>query len=146
MRNSTLHADDFHAWTEEQAALLRAGRVAEADIAHIAEEIESLGRAEKRELLSRLVILILHLLKWQHQPFHRGASWRVSIANTRDELAAHLEDNPSLAPQIPLAIETAYRRARRHAAAETGLDEAAFPAACPWDYAQMMDETFWPAL
>jgi hypothetical protein len=70
---------DFYAWANEQAALLRAGELAQADIEHIAEEIESMGKTEKRELVSRLRVLMLHLLKWRFQPLGRTASWEASI-------------------------------------------------------------------
>jgi hypothetical protein len=83
----SLHESDFYAWSLELAALLRAGRVGEAALAAIAEEIESLGKTEKRELVSRLTVLLLHLLKWESQPAGRGNSWRLSIANARDEIA-----------------------------------------------------------
>jgi hypothetical protein len=77
MSNSSLYERDFYAWTQKQAALLRENRVSEADIANIAniaDEIESMGRSEKRELISRLTVLLLHLLKWQYQPSLRGTS------------------------------------------------------------------------
>jgi hypothetical protein len=77
MSNSSLYEREFYAWTQEQAALLRENRVSEADIANIAniaDEIESMGRSEKRELISRLTVLLLHLLKWQYQPSLRGTS------------------------------------------------------------------------
>ena len=93
MKNS-LYDRDFYAWANEQAALLRAGKLMEADIQNIAEEIESMGRSEKRELVSRLTVLLLHLLKWQFQPGLRGTSWRLSIENTRYQLEEHIEDNP----------------------------------------------------
>ena len=76
--SNSLYDRDFYAWANQQAALLRAGRLAEADIENIAEEIESMGRSEKRELVSRLVVLLQHLLKWQFQPLFRGASWRLT--------------------------------------------------------------------
>jgi len=142
---ATLYERDFYAWAYEQAALLRAGNLSAADIENIAEEIESMGRSERRELVSRLALLLLHLLKWQYQPERRGASWEASIANTRDQLADHLRDNPSLKSQIPDAIAAAYRYARRDAAGETSLKIATFPQTCPWSYEQAMDEGFWPA-
>ncbi|MBF0306141.1 MAG: DUF29 domain-containing protein [Alphaproteobacteria bacterium] len=145
MPGSSLYETDFYAWANEQAALLRAGRLSQADIGHIAEEIESMGRTERRELVSRLTVLLLHLLKWQYQPTHRGASWRLTIANTRDDLADHLADNPSLKSHIGDAIVSAYRRARRQAAAETGHPENAFPEGCPYSLAQLADAEFWPA-
>ncbi len=87
---------DFHAWPTEQAALLRAGRWSEADTRHIAEEIETLGRGQRRELVDRLAVLLLHLLKWSHQPERRGKSWRLTVEEQRRQLARHLRDNPSL--------------------------------------------------
>jgi hypothetical protein len=140
----SLHESDFYAWSLEQAALLRAGRIGEADLDAIAEEIESMGKTEKRELVSRLTVLLLHLLKWRHQPSHRGKSWRLSIANARNEIIDHLEDNPSLKVVLDSAMEQAYRSARLKAAIETELDEDAFPARCPWSFAEVMDEGFWP--
>src|SRR5271165_2767116 len=107
----SLHDSDFYAWSLEQAALLRAGRVGEADLAAIAEEIESIGKTEKRELVSRLTVLPLHLVKWRFQPAGRGSSWRLSIANARDEIADLLDDNPSLKSVIGEVTASAYRYA-----------------------------------
>ncbi len=144
MPQSNLYADDFFAWANEQAALLRAGKLAQADIEHIAEEIESMGKTEKRELISRLTVLLLHLLKWQFQPGLRGNSWRNSIRIQRREIAAHMEDNPSLKHVLPQAIEQAYGIAVLQAETETGLPETAFPANCPWSFEAMMSENVWP--
>jgi Domain of unknown function DUF29 len=144
MPSSPLYERDFYAWANEQAALLREGKLKEADIAHIAEEIESMGRTEKRELISRLTVLALHLLKWHHQPGLRGPSWRATIRLQRHDLTAHLGDNPSLKALLPEAIEQAYGRAVIEAEAETGLPEFTFPAACPWSFEEMMSEDFWP--
>ena len=141
----TLHDSDFYAWSLEQAALLRAGRVDEADLSAIAEEIESMGKTEKRELVSRLTVLLLHLLKWRFQPSGRGNSWRLSIANARDEIADLMADNPSLKSVIGEVMASAYRYARRKAAIETNMSEEAFPAASPWSFAEATDEAFWPA-
>ena len=108
---SLLYDRDFYAWSRQQAELLRAGKLAEADIEHIAEEIDSMGRTEKRELISRLTVLLLHLLKWRYQPGKRGPSWEASIANQREDIADHLDDNPSLKPLLPQALASAYRKA-----------------------------------
>lgn len=88
MSDSTfnLYTEDFYAWANQQAALLRAGKLEAADIAHIAEEIESMGRGEKRELINRLAMLLMHLLKWQYQPGLRGNSWRLTIREQRIRL------------------------------------------------------------
>ena len=144
MSNSSLYDRDFYAWTSEQAALLREGRLSDADIANIAEEIESMGRSEKRELVSRLTVLLLDLLKWQYQPGLRGASWRASIQVQRISLETHLGDNPSLKAVMPDATAQAYRIARIEAGKETGLATESFPALAPWDFAQMVNEDFWP--
>ncbi len=144
MPSSPLYERDFYAWANEQAALLREGKLKEADIAHIAEEIESLGRTEKRELISRLTILALHFLKWHYQPGLRGPSWRATIRLQRHDLISHLGDNPSLKALLPEAIERAYERAVIEAEAESGLRKSAFPAACPWPFETMIREDFWP--
>ncbi len=144
MSKSALYDQDFYAWANEQAALLRAGKLSAADIEHIAEEIESMGKAEKRELVNRLTVLLLHLLKWQFQPVRRSNSWRATIRVQRLELSRHLRDNPSLKPKVPEAIADAHVTAVIQAADETGLPESAFPATCPWSFEQVMDAEFWP--
>lgn len=142
---TTSHYDqDFYAWANEQAALLRSGKLAEADIENIAEEIESMGRSEKRELVSRLSVLLLHLLKWQFQPALRGNSWRLSIENTRYQLEDHLNDNPSLKSQLDQVMRNAYRRALNDAAIETGLARDSFPNDCPYTFDRAVNLDFWP--
>ncbi len=137
---SDLYERDFYAWSNEQATLLRAGNLAAADIAHIAEEIESMGRSEKRELVSRLTVLLLHLLKWRYQTERRSRSWELSIDNSRFALIKHLADNPSLKASLTEALETAYYTARRDAAIETGMPLETFPADCPWTFEQAMQD------
>lgn len=141
---SLLYERDFFAWSREQAELLRAGKLAQADVEHIAEEIDSMGRTEKRELISRLSVLVLHLLKWRHQPDKRGPSWEASIRVQRYDIEDHLDDNPSLKPLLPQALASAYRRASLEAVAETELPSATFPEACPWTVEQVLDGGFWP--
>ena len=142
---SRLYDQDFYAWANEQAELLRAGNLSAADIEHIAEEIESMGKTEKRELVSRLTVLLLHLLKWRYQPNLQGPSWRTTIVNQRFDIVDHLDDNPSLKSLLAEAMTRAYRKAIRDAGLETGLPEATFPTTCPWTFEQIMDETFWPS-
>ena len=144
MGNTADYEADFYGWAMEQARLLRAGRLTEADIENIAKEIESMGRSQKSELVSRLAGILLHLLKWQFQPGLRGQSWRLNVMNQRDQLASHIEENPSLKPAIPDALSRAYRYARRDAQSETGLPEATFPQVCPYTFEQALDEAFWP--
>jgi hypothetical protein len=142
--NSKLYDRDFYAWSHEQAALLRAGQTADADLANIAEEIESMGKGEKRELVSRTVVLLLHLAKWRFQPNLRGRSWRLSIEGQRVDISELLADNPSLRPMLADVITQAWRRAVIDAQRETGLDASAFPTECPWTAEQALDDAFWP--
>ncbi|HRJ61904.1 MAG TPA: DUF29 domain-containing protein [Azospirillaceae bacterium] len=141
---TTRYEADFFAWANEQAALLRAGKLSAADIEHIAEEIEDMGRAEQRELENRLKQLLLHLLKWRFQPERRGSSWQASIRIQRVEIAKHVKKNPSLKADIAETMSDAYEVAQIAAAGETGLLETVFPAECPWSYEQIMDAGFWP--
>ncbi len=141
---SPLYDRDFFAWSREQAQLLRAGKLTHADIEHIAEEIESMGRTEKRELVSRLEVILLHLLKWRYQPGKRGPSWEASIRIQRYSIEDHLDDNPSLKSLLPQALASAYRKAALEAVAETGLAGATFPKTCPWTVEEVLDDGFWP--
>ena len=141
---SPLYDRDFYAWSRQQAELLRKGRLADADIEHIAEEIDSMGRTEKRELISRLSVLLLHLMKWRYQADKRSPSWEASVRVQRNRLVDHLDDNPSLKPSLPNALASAYRDASLEAVAETGLPGDTFPDTCPWTIEQILDGAFWP--
>lgn len=135
---------DFYGWAMEQAALLRAGRLDDVDVAHLAEEIEDLGKSEKRELTSRLTVLLTHLLKWQLQPERRGRSWRLTIAEQRDSVLDHLDDNPSLRAQLPDILARAWRSGLRAAQSQTELELDLFPRANPWTQQQILDAEFYP--
>jgi hypothetical protein len=141
---SPLYDRDFFAWSREQAELLRAAKLAQADIEHIAEEIDSMGRTEKRELISRLSVLLFHPLKWRYQPDKRSPSWEASIRVQRNRFADHLDDNPSLKPLLPQALASAHRDAALGAVAETGLVGSTFLETCPWTVEQALDGGFWP--
>lgn len=141
---TSLYDRDFHAWSRQQAELLRAGELAQADLEHITEEIESVGKTVNRELVSRLTVLLLHLLKWRYQPEGHSNSWRLSIANLHDEIADPLDDNPSLKSVLDEVARSAYRYARRKAAIETNRGEERFPPQCPSSFAQGTDAAFWP--
>lgn len=135
---------DFYDWAIKQAALLRAGRVQDIDLDNIAEEIESLGRSEKRELVNRLSVLIAHLFKWQLQPSHRGRGWILTIKEQRTKLQQHLRDNPSLRAKLPEAVEDAHGLGVLVAQRETGLAEGAFPRTCPWAIEDILNPEFFP--
>ena len=143
-KNATLYDTDFYAWANEQAALLRAGRLSEADVENIAEEIESMGKSERRELISRLSVLLHHLLKWRYQPGFRGNSWRLTIEEQRLQVSDHLTDNPSLKAQLDEVMRNAYRFGRLQAEKETGLSRETFPAASPFTFDEALNPDFWP--
>jgi hypothetical protein len=142
----TLYDEDFYAWTQEQAALLREGAVHALDLANLAEEIESVGKRDRRALGSHLRNLILHLLKWQYQPSGRvtGHSWRSSIRNARAEIAVLIEDSRGFEHEVPRLIERWYPLARLDAADETRLPLLTFPDTCSWTKAEILDQDFWP--
>ncbi len=141
---SNIYESDLYAWAMEQAALLRARRLDAADIDNIAEEIESIGRGEKRELVNRLAVLLLHLLKWRFQPGFRSPNWSETLREQRLRLSDHLDDNPSLRAHLDEALARAYRLAIVGAARETGLPENTFPTAPPFRFNEAVDDGFWP--
>jgi hypothetical protein len=137
-----LYDSDFYAWTQQQAKLLRSHQLSALDRVHLAEEIEDMGRREKRELASRLEVLLIHFLKWQFQPNLRSRSWQLTVKEQRLRLAQHLAENPSLKAFLPEYLERAYQLATLGAEKETGLDR--FPEDCPYTVAEIFDPTFLP--
>jgi hypothetical protein len=138
---------DFYAWTQAQAAAIRAKDLAVLDLENLAEEIESLGRSDRRAITHQLERLLLHLLKWVYQPdqrARRGRGWRGSVRQARTAIADLLEESPSLRDYPAQRVALAYRRARQQSAIQTGLPLATFPETCPWSSAQLLDEDFWP--
>ena len=136
-----LYALDFFAWTQDQADALRRRSVNEIDWENLLEEVESLGRQERSELRSHLVILLTHLLKWRYQPERRSRSWALTVAEQRIEAQRVLRDNPSLNPQIADLLTDAYETARLRAARETRRPKAAFPPESPFDWDTAMTES-----
>jgi hypothetical protein len=144
MSNSAVYNQDFYAWANEQAGQLRAGKFSDADIEHIAEEIEDLAKREKREFVDALTSLLRHLLQWQAQPAKQCGGRKSRILRKRLRVAMYLGESPSLALQINELAIRAYRRSRLQAMVKTGFSEDSFPAICPWSLDQMMAEDFWP--
>jgi hypothetical protein len=144
MDSRQLYDHDFFEWTRRNAALLRAGRFQDADILHIAEEIEHMGRSQQNELFSRLRTLTAHLLQWKYQPTHRGSSWIETINEQRDQIEDLLRMAPNLKNQMAAALEEIYPRAVRRASSETGLPRGTFPPSSPFGLDQILDEEFFP--
>ncbi len=135
----THYDQDAYAWALEQAALLRAGKLDQIDIENLAEEIESMGKSERRALISQLTRLLAHLLKWDHQPERRSRSWRLTIQDAQAKTARLLEDNPSLKNALPELVAKAYEDARRAAAIETDMEPESYPSACLYNFEEAMD-------
>jgi len=142
--SASLYETDFYGWVQQQVAMLRGRKVNSLDFENLIEEVESMGRSEKRELESRLEVLLMHLLKWQYQPERRGKSWQLAIEGQRDRLAGHLRENPSLKGKLPACLQEAYRHAKREAIKETGLPAGTFPPECPWTFDVAINDGFWP--
>ncbi|BCX18776.1 MAG: hypothetical protein KatS3mg117_2458 [Geminicoccaceae bacterium] len=146
----SLYEQDFHRWCLDQAAALkklaamRANLAVPLDLENLAEEIESLGKSQRRELVSRYQVLLLHLLKWRHEPRRRSRSWRSTIATQRLEIARLLRQNPSLRARRVEELADAYEGARTLAAIETGSPLSTFPETCPFTLDQIEDPEFLP--
>ena len=142
---SDLYDTDVALWSERQAAELRrraGGNDTAIDWLNVAEEIEAMGRSDKREISKRLSVICQHLLKWRFQPDGQSGSWRGSIVEAREEIADLIEESPSLEPYPATRLVWAYARGRRKAEAETGLSD--LPASCPWPIEAVLDHEFWP--
>ncbi|NDK97859.1 DUF29 domain-containing protein [Photorhabdus bodei] len=142
--NHTRYETDVVAWANEQAALLRAGKLSEIDIANIAEDIEDVGKSEQRELASRMAVLIAHLLKWKYQPSDRGTSWERTIKAQRKEILYDLKESPSLKTKLDDSnwVDVVWSKAVASAMNETGLD--VFPDVSIWGMSQILSPEFYP--
>ncbi len=135
---------DFYAWTVHNAQLLREGRLSEVDLEHVAEEIESMGKSEKRELVNRLGVLITHLLKWKLQKEKRSNSWKYTIEEQRDEVLELLEESPSLKYEVQEKLNRAYRKSILWAATEMGVSKSMFDKECPFTLENILNQNFYP--
>lgn len=127
-----IYLADFNSWVAQTTQLLRERRWHEIDVTHLIEEVEDLGKSERRGIASQLTRLLLHLLKWQYQPQRRSDSWLDSITDARTQIELAVEDSPSLRNYPAEQLEESYQRARRQAAKQTNMDISVFPDACPY--------------
>ncbi|MGH6904994.1 MAG: DUF29 domain-containing protein [Geminicoccaceae bacterium] len=139
-RAQTLYDEDLLAWAERQVAHLRAGQLDRLDVEHLIDELEAMAGKLRRELKNRLRILLARLLKWEARPKRRARSWAATIAEQRDQIEALLEENPSLRHDLDEVARSAYPRAVRLAAIETGLPRRAFAEDLPYAVAQILGD------
>ena len=147
-----LYEEDYLAWTQQQIGLLQTGNLEELDLKNLVEELKAMGRSDHRELESRLIILIAHLLKWEWQ-FNRlqnqwaefeGKSWRNSITEQRIQIKFLMQKVPSLRPKLSESIFSTYPTARELASRETEIQESEFPMDCPYGDNDLLDPDFFP--
>lgn len=135
---------DYFAWTQSQLEALRMQRVDDLDMQNLAEEIGDLGISVKREIKSRLLVLLVHLLKWKYQPNNQSNSWKGSISEQRNEISSELRASPSLKSYPASVLAKQYAVARLNASGETGLELNRFPELCPFSIGETLDPTFFP--
>ncbi|WP_186074184.1 DUF29 domain-containing protein [Burkholderia gladioli] len=135
---------DFILWASEQATLLRAGRLAEVDRINVAEELDTLARAMRRELSERLARLLQKLLQWEYLSFVRLPAWYIAIQEERNAIPRLLADAPILGNDLAATYAAAWDAARERASHATGPALAVFPRELPYKCDRALDRTFWP--
>ncbi|MBE9070294.1 DUF29 domain-containing protein [Leptolyngbya cf. ectocarpi LEGE 11479] len=141
---SEKYLDDFSSWTSQTAQLLRELRWHEIDMPKLIEEVEDLGKSERRGIASQLIRLVLHLLKWQYQPQRRSDSWLDSITDARTQIELAIEDSPSLQNYPAEQLARIYPHARRQAAKQTNMAPSIFPEVCPYSIDSILAEDWLP--
>ena len=144
LRNSQLYDKDFYLWLETTAKQLKAGKLAEVDLVNLIEEIECMGRSEKRALKSNLIVVLMHLLKYKYQPNKRTNSWLSTIFEHRRRLQEGLLESPSLRNYFDENFAICYQDARQQAALETGLLIDTFPVESPFTADECLHQDFLP--
>ncbi|HSO84894.1 DUF29 domain-containing protein [Thiocapsa sp.] len=135
---------DFYGWLTDNVALMRRGQLDRIDVENIAEELEAMAKSEKRELLSRLAVLLMHLLKWHYQAPKGSRSWRTTILAQRMDVSELLEDSPGLRPFLIDKLQAVYEKAKLKAEDETGIDRRQFPDHCPYALEDILAADFFP--
>jgi hypothetical protein len=138
----SLYQQDFYGWTQWQVQALADRQISELDWQNLQEELQALGRQEYRELVSRLSVLLGHLLKWQYQPENRSRSWFLTIREQRRAINRHLHRNPSLKSCIVDALEDGFEAGVDLALRETNLPLRAFPKRCPYEFEEIIVDSF----
>ena len=141
---SATYTTDFNLWIQRTAQLLRERRWHDIDLEHLIEEIEDLGKSQRRGIASQLTRLLLHLLKWQYQPQRRSDSWLDSITDARTQIELAIKDSPSLRGYTVEQLQQSYQQARSKAAKQTGVSLSVFPEECPYLLELVLEEDWFP--
>jgi hypothetical protein len=136
---SDLYLVDETAWLEQMARLSANGDPSEMDLDHLSEYLTDMAKRDKREVVSRLVVLLVHLLKWEHQQDKRSRGWELTIKEQREELA-DLVESAVLRQHLQEEFGAAYRKAVRRAAVEMEVEEKSLPQECPWTFQQILGD------
>lgn len=144
MQSHPKHNEDFYGWAIATAELLKNKQYSEVDMDSVIEEVLKMGASDKHALTSYLRELLLHFLKWQYQPSHRGTSWQISINKQKDAISDILEYSPGLKQFLNELKHKAYKRACLDAMLQTGLDKKTFPKECPYTWEQIIDDEYYP--
>ena len=136
------YEDDLYTWVNQQVALLRAGRLDEIDAENIAEELSDVGAEQYDKLESALEVLLMHMLKWDHQPERRSRSWSLTILEQRQRVAKQLRKSPGLKSRLSEAVEDGFALGRTRDAREMRVKPQALPAPCPYDWDAIMNREF----
>ncbi|RCJ25363.1 hypothetical protein A6S26_16400 [Nostoc sp. ATCC 43529] len=141
---SDLYEQDFYLWIQTTAELLKQKNFTQLDLENLIEEIETMGRSEKKALRSNLEVVLMHLLKYKYQPEKRSGSWQATIREHRKRLREALEESPSLKPYFDEVFGECYGHARLLAADETELAVVTFPQQSPFTPEQILNADFLP--
>lgn len=141
---SATYTGDFARWAERTAWLLREGRWQEVDVEHLIEEVEDLGKSERRCITSQMARVLLHLLKWQYRRQRRSDSWLDSIADARLQITLAIQDSPSLRSYPAEQLARSYAQSRAGAARQTGLPLSVFPEECPYSPEDVLNDDWLP--
>jgi hypothetical protein len=136
---ASLHDRDFYGWVEQQCQALRNRDSSQLDWGALEEELQALGRQEFRELVSRLAVLLGHLLQWELQPQRRSRSWFLRIREQRRAIARLLEQNPSLRAKTDEALSDGFQGGVDLVLRDTDLSLRTLPVACPWSLEESLD-------
>ncbi|HYX16250.1 MAG TPA: DUF29 domain-containing protein [Nostoc sp.] len=144
----TLYDQDYYLWLRTTINQLRAGQFSAVDLDNLLEELETMGRSQKRAIESLLIKLLQHLLKlqyWDEERERNQGHWKGEIRTFRREIKKTLKDSPSLKPYILEIFDECYQDARKEASDRSQLPIDTFPVAILGSLEQILDENWFPS-